>query len=57
MPFHLDSPRDVTLMAPSLERAMDWGRNRTLRVGKLRSILSRLWTKVHDIFDDVGENF
>ena len=29
--------------------AMDWGRNRILRVGKnSRTILSRLWTKVHE---------
>jgi len=31
--------------------AMDWGRNRTLMVGKNSGpILSRLWTKVHDIW-------
>jgi len=49
MPFHLYSPWGATLM--SLRAcAMDWGRNRILRVGKyFGDILSRLWTKICEI--------
>jgi len=45
MPFHLDS-----LLMPVIACALDWGRNRILRVGKISSpTLSLLWTKVHEI--------
>jgi len=34
---------------------MDWGRNRILRMSKnFGPMLSRLWTKVHEIWDDLG---
>ena len=52
MAFHLDSLWGATLMVLSTLRAcaMDWGRNRILRVGKnCGPILGRLWTKVHEI--------
>ena len=49
MPFDLDSLWSVTLM-PVRACAMDWGRNRSLRLDKNCSpILRRLWAKVHDI--------
>ena len=49
MPFHLDSPRGATLMSLTAW-AMDWGRNRILRVGEISGpILSRLWNKVREI--------
>jgi len=36
--------------------AMDWGRNRILRVGKNPGhIIRRLWTKFTKFWDDVGD--
>ena len=49
MPFHLDSLWDATLMLLKA-CAMDWRRNKILRVGKnFGPLLSRLRTKVHEI--------
>ena len=51
MPFQLDSLWGATLM-PLRACAMDWGRNRILRVGKnFGPILSRLWSKVKKFWD------
>ena len=46
----VDKPSAVSFGAPLGACAMDWGRNRLLRVGKnCGPILSRLWAKVHEI--------
>ena len=48
MPFHLESLRGAPLMLHT-RCTMDW--DKTVRVGKNSGpILSRLWTKVHEIF-------
>ena len=47
MPFHLDSLRGLL---PVRACAMDWGRNRILRIGKNSGpVLSCLWTKVYEL--------
>jgi len=49
MPFHLDSLCGAMLM-PLTAYMMDWGRNRIQSVNRKSGfILSRLWTKVHEI--------
>ena len=50
MPFYLDSLWGTTLI-PFRACAMDWGRNRIVRMGKSSGpILGRLWTRVREIW-------
>jgi len=53
MSFHLDSPWGATLNDAGYRAfAMGSGRNRILSVGKNSGpILSRLWTKVHELLE------
>ena len=49
MPFHLESLWSATLM-PHRACAMDWDKTIIMSVGKNSGpVLSRLWTKVHEI--------